>query len=330
METAIRVRNLVKRYDKTVAVDHVDLVIAAGERFGLLGPNGAGKTTIINILAALLRPTSGQAEVAGMPVEGDRDALRRRIGIVFQETALDVKLTGRENLQFHAMLYGVSRPERRRRIARVLELVDLQDRADLLVETYSGGMKRRLEIARGFIHHPQVLFLDEPTLGLDAQTRRRIWEYVLELNRQSRVTVILTTHYMDEADFLCERVAIIDRGKIIAMDTPARLKETLGGDMVHMEIAGDGEAMVRALQGLKWVRGTSLRDGRLRVTMERGDRRIPELMRVAQRSGAEVLSVNLSKPSLEDVFLHFTGRTIREDEAPGDPQFRYVRTPRRG
>ena len=254
-----------------MAVDRISFSIPEGELFGLLGPNGAGKTTIINILATLLRPTSGTAEVAGISVTGDRDALRRQIGIVFQEPALDVRLTGRENLQFHAMMYGLAKPERKERIAQVLELVDLQDKADLLVEKYSGGMKRRLEIARGLIQHPKVLFLDEPTLGLDAQTRRHIWDYIRKLNREKRVTIILTTHYMEEADYLCDRVAIIDKGKIVAMDTPAHLKDILGGDMVHLEIAdGRGAPGGCPARQPDWIKAIQRHDGQLSLTMEQG------------------------------------------------------------
>jgi ABC-2 type transport system ATP-binding protein len=315
---------LVKRYEKTIAVDRIGFTIQEGELFGLLGPNGAGKTTIINILATLVRPTSGYAEVAGISVAGDRDALRRQIGVVFQEPALDVKLTGRENLQFHAMMYGLAKTERLERIGQVLDLVDLQDKADLLVEKYSGGMKRRLEIARGFIQHPKVLFLDEPTLGLDAQTRRHIWDYIRKLNREKRVTIILTTHYLDEADYLCDRVAIIDKGKIAAMDTPARLKDILGGDMVHMEISGGVGPLLDALKNEDWIKARKVHAGRLSLTMEQGDKRIPELMRAAMRTGTQVLSVNLRKPSLEDVFLHFTGRTIPEEESVHETQFHFV------
>jgi ABC-2 type transport system ATP-binding protein len=324
MKTAIKVENLVKRFDKTVAVDHISFAIPEGELFGLLGPNGAGKTTIINMLATLLRPTSGCAEVAGISLAGDRDALRRQIGIVFQEPTLDVRLTGRENLQFHAMMYGLSKPDRQQRIDHVLELVELQDKADLFVEKYSGGMKRRLEIARGLIQHPQVLFLDEPTLGLDAQTRRRIWDYIRMLNREKRVTIILTTHYMDEADYLCDRVAIIDKGKIIAMDSPAHLKDVLGGDMVHLEIPDGGGPLMDVLKKTDWIKAVTLHDGQLSLTMEKGDKRIPELMNLALQTGIRVQAVNLRKPSLEDVFLHFTGRTIREDGAVHDSQYRFA------
>lgn len=325
MKASINVVNLVKRYDATVAVDGVSFSIAEGELFGLLGPNGAGKTTIINILATLLHPTSGTAEVAGFSVAGDRDAVRRRIGIVFQDPALDVKLTGRENLEFHAMMYGLAKVERRERIGQVLDLVDLRDKADLLVETYSGGMKRRLEIARGLIQHPKVLFLDEPTLGLDAQTRRHIWDYIRRLNRDKGVTIILTTHYMDEADYLCGRVAIIDKGRIVAMDTPAHLKDTLGGDMVHLEITEGGEPLMAVLKSVDWIKAIKLHDGQLSLTMEKGEQRIPELMRLALQAGVRVQAVSLRKPSLEDVFLHFSGRTIREEESAYDGQFHFMR-----
>jgi len=327
---AITVANLVKRFAEVTAVDRISFSVAEGELFGLLGPNGAGKTTIINILATLLHPTSGEAEVAGIPVSGNRDAVRRQIGVVFQEPALDVRLTGRENLQFHAMMYGLTKPQRKERIAEVLELVDLADRADQLVEKYSGGMKRRLEIARGLIQRPRVLFLDEPTLGLDTQTRRRIWDYIRSLNRNQRVTIILTTHYMEEADFLCDRVAIIDRGKIAALDSPAHLKNLLGGDILHLETAGRGEPLVKALKKTEWIRELKWHDGTLSVTLNRGDTRIPALMHIAQQTGTVIKSVNLSKPSLEDVFLHFTGRTIREEEASGDTPFRFAHRRRQG
>jgi ABC-2 type transport system ATP-binding protein len=311
---AIRVNNLSKSFNGFTAVEGISFVVPAGELFGLLGPNGAGKTTTINMLATLLKPTAGEAWVGGCSVADDRDGVRRGIGIVFQEAALDNKLTGRENLQFHAMMYGVGREERKQRIAAVLELVELADKANILVEKYSGGMKRRLEIARGLIHRPKVLFLDEPTLGLDTQTRRHIWDYIKKLNRESGVTVILTTHYMEEADFLCQRVAIMDNGKFVAIDSPARLKDSLGGDVVSLEIGAGGEGLMAQLQTLPWIKSLKRHEDVLSLSMERGERRIPELIHLAQRSGAAVNCVNLHKPSLEDVFLNFTGRTIREQE----------------
>jgi ABC-2 type transport system ATP-binding protein len=314
MDAAIRVENLTRRFETLTAVDAVTFTVESGELFALLGPNGAGKTTILNMLITLLPPTSGSARVAGFDVLREKDAVRRHIGIVFQEPALDKDLTGRENLDFHGMMYGLSRGERGRRIAEVLELVELSERADVLVQNYSGGMKRRLEIARGLIHHPSVLFLDEPTLGLDAQTRRRIWEYIRRMNGEEGVTIILTTHYMEEADYLSRRVAIIDRGRIVAMGTPSDLKDVLGGDVITLELDGDAGGLLPLLGGIPWVKGAKGHDGEVNVTVESGERRVPELVSLALSHGIRVTSVLLRKPSLEDVFIHFTGRSIRERE----------------
>jgi len=312
---AIHVEKLTKAFDDLTAVDAISFAVPAGELFGLLGPNGAGKTTTINMLSTLLRPTSGRAEVAGFDIVSHRDSVRRSIGIVFQEPALDGKLTGRENLEFHAMMYGLGKVERRERIDEVLGLVELADKARVLVEKYSGGMKRRLEIARGLIHRPKVLFLDEPTLGLDTQTRRRIWEYIKVLNREAGVTIILTTHYMEEADFLCDRVAIMDNGRFAALDSPRVLKDLMGGDVVSLEVDGNPAAFLYEFSDIDWVKTRNLHEGEVVLTMERGERRIPEIILLAQEKGLAVTSVHLRKPSLEDVFLHFTGKTIRESEA---------------
>jgi ABC-2 type transport system ATP-binding protein len=312
---AIKVDNLTKKFNAFAAVDSISLAVEDGELFGLLGPNGAGKTTTINMLCTLLKTTSGYAEVAGFDVSKSTDDVRRSIGIVFQEPALDNKLTGRENLEFHGMMYGMKGDEIRKRVDEVLALVELTDKAGVLVEKYSGGMKRRLEIARGLIHRPKVLFLDEPTLGLDAQTRRHIWDYIRKLNKEAGVTIILTTHYMEEADYLCDRIAIIDHGKIVAIDTPKRLKDILGGDVVCLHVEGNTAKYMQYVRALKWVKTAKMHDGELCLTMEHGEKRIPELICNAPRSGIKILSVNLRKPSLEDVFLHFTGRTIREQEA---------------
>jgi len=314
MDAAITVEQLTRRFDALTAVDAVSFTIESGELFALLGPNGAGKTTILNMLITLLPPTTGTARVAGFDVSLEKDAVRRHIGIVFQEPALDKDLTGRENLDFHGMMYGLPRGERGRRIAEVLELVELSERADVLVQNYSGGMKRRLEIARGLIHHPSVLFLDEPTLGLDAQTRRKIWEYIRRMNADEGVTIILTTHYMEEADYLAGRVAIIDRGRIVAMGTPSGLKDVLGGDVITLEFDGDAAGFLPLLEGIPWVRGAKAHNGEVTVTVESGERRVPELVSLAQGRGIRVASVLLRKPSLEDVFIHFTGRSIRERE----------------
>lgn len=309
---AIKVENLTKKFNGFVAVDHISFSVATGELFGLLGPNGAGKTTTINMLSTLLKATSGFGEVNGFDISKNKNDVRRSIGVVFQEPALDTKLTGRENLEFHAMMYGINKETRRERIKKVLELVDLSDRARTLVEKYSGGMKRRLEIARGLIHRPKVLFLDEPTLGLDAQTKRHIWDYIKMLNKEHKVTIILTTHYMEEADFLCDKIAIMDYGKFVALDTPEKLKDILGGDVVSLEIKGNSDILMNQLKKWDWIKTLNKHDEVLSMTMEKGERRIPELIRAAQENEVDVTCVHLRKPSLEDVFLHFTGRTIRE------------------
>jgi len=316
LEEAIVVRNLTKKFGELVAVDDLSFSVKQGELFGFLGPNGAGKTTTINILATLLRPSGGEAWVAGYEVTRHPHEVRRHIGIVFQEIALDSKLTGQENLEFHAMMYGLSKQARQARIQEVLQLVNLIEKRNVLVENYSGGMKRRLEIARGLIHQPRVLFLDEPTLGLDAQTRRHIWEYIQRLNIEEGVTIILTTHYMEEADNLCHRVAIMDQGKFVALDTPSRLKDILGGDVVTLELEPffSPEVSLR-FESLSWIKTVKKHENSLILTMEKAERRIPELIHLAEVNGSRVVSVHLHKPSLEDVFLHFTGRRIREEEA---------------
>ncbi|MEA1904673.1 MAG: ATP-binding cassette domain-containing protein, partial [Candidatus Hadarchaeota archaeon] len=233
---AIQTKDLTKEFDGLVAVNHVSLSIERGELFGLLGPNGAGKTTLVHMLCTILPPSDGKAKVWGHGVRNDPGSVRASIGMVFQDPSLDERLTGRENLDFHARMYGMSRGERERRADELLELVGLKNRADTLVNTYSGGMRRRLEMARGLMHHPKVLFLDEPTLGLDPQTRRAIWDYIKTLNQKEGVTTVLTTHYMDEADYLCDRVGIIDYGKIIALDKPSRLKNRMKGDIISLEV----------------------------------------------------------------------------------------------
>jgi ABC-2 type transport system ATP-binding protein len=313
--SAIKVENLTKKFNGFTAVDQISFTVKTGELFGLLGPNGAGKTTTINMLSTLLKTTSGYGEVSGYDISKNKDNIRRSIGVVFQEPALDIKLTGKENLEFHAMMYGIEKEERKKRIKEVLELVELTEKEKVLVEKYSGGMKRRLEIARGLIHEPNVLFLDEPTLGLDAQTRRHIWDYIKRLNKKGGVTIILTTHYMEEADFLCDRIAIMDRGKFVAMDAPGRLKDILGGDVVFLEIEGSADALVNRINNLGWIKNITRHGENLSLTMDRGERRIPELINTARENGVEVTCVHLRKPSLEDVFLHFTGKTMREEEA---------------
>ena len=307
----IEVNQLVKKFKTVTAVDGITFNVEQGERFGLLGPNGAGKTTTMRMLATLLKPTSGTAVVAGHDITRDRNGVRAGIGMVFQEPALDRQLTGRENLDFHGRMYAMKKALRKERIAEVLELVELTDRAKDLVQTYSGGMQRRLEIARGLMHSPKVLFLDEPTLGLDTQTRRRIWDFILKLNASQQTTVILSTHYMEEADRLCDRIGIIDKGRIVALDTPQNLKTLIGMDVVTLETdCGDCEAF----RELDFVKELVRHENRVSLMVEHGERRIPAFMAFAQKRGIGITSVELHKPSLEDVFLRFTGSTLRDRE----------------
>ncbi|RLM67142.1 ATP-binding cassette domain-containing protein [Halorubrum sp. Atlit-26R] len=309
---AIQVDTLTKRFETTTAVDGLSFTVEQGELFGMLGPNGAGKSTLINILCTLLKPSDGRATVNGYDIREETAAVRDSIGIVFQEPALDEELTGAENLAFHARLYGLGKAERTERIDEVLELVDLATVRDEPVKQYSGGMKRRLEIARGLIHEPAVLFLDEPTLGLDAQTRRATWEYIRRMNEDAGVTVVLTTHYMEEADQLCDRVAIVDQGKIVALDTPEALKDQQGGDVIVVGLDGDAATLVAQLETQSWVREIDVTETEVHVTLELGETRIPDLVRIADDVGVAITSVELRKPSLETVFLSLTGSTLRE------------------
>ncbi len=314
-QEAVFTSALTCRFGDITAVDNLNLTIERGEIFGLLGPNGAGKTTTLSMLATLLPPTSGAATVAGYDVTSQKDAVRRSIGLVFQDPSTDEELSAWENMDFHGRLYGVPKADRNRRIPELLDMVDLGDRAKNRVKTFSGGMKRRLEIARGFLHHPSVLFLDEPTTGLDPQTRRRIWDHIRRINRDEDLTILLTTHSMEEADALCGRVGIMDHGKLIALGTPATLKNDLGGDVISVEVNGDSASIESLFVGKGWVKALHLRDGRVDITAYGGEVRIPEVLHILDRSGAEALSVTLKRPTLEDVFIHHTGRGIRDSEA---------------
>lgn len=297
-----------------VAVDHLELTIDYGEIFGLLGPNGAGKSTTLNMLCTILPPTSGTAIVNGYDVRREPAMVRQSIGIVFQDPSLDDRLTGRENLELHAVLYGIPRDEARKRIDNMLSIVDLADRANDYVSTYSGGMRRRLEIARGLLHYPKVLFLDEPTIGLDLQTREYIWDYIESLIKREKITVVLTTHYMEEADRLCSRIAIVDHGKIIALDTPEGLKRNVGGDVISVftdkpQVLADGVEKARP--------GTKIKvseNARLDVCMREGSKFLPQLVRIADQFGISIDEITIHQPTLNDVFLHYTGREIREEK----------------
>ncbi len=314
---AIETKDLVKRFEDVEAVKGISLDIEEGELFGLLGPNGAGKTTTISMLCTIQRPSGGSARIYGHDVVKESDTVRRLIGIVFQDPSLDDNLTGQENLDFHARLYKVPRSQIAQRIKEVLALVELSDKADVIVKKYSGGMKRRLEIARGLLHHPKVLFLDEPTLGLDPQTRRHIWDYVEKLNKEKHITMILTTHYMDEADKLCDRIAIIDHGQVVALDTPESLKRDVGGDVVIMTVPSDTDQLKLELERLPFVKSAQSVDGTLRLSVENGETAIPIFMDVARQEGIAVPSIALHEPTLEDIFIKYTGREIRTQEAGG-------------
>ena len=303
---------LTKTFNGLTAVDHVSFSVKEGEIFGFLGPNGAGKTTTIKMLTTLLRPTEGTAKVCGFDIIKNRNEVRQNIGVVFQEPALDTELTGKENLDFHARMYGLDREKRVSRIEEVLELVDLQDKKDILVKYYSGGMKRRLEIARGLMHFPKVLFLDEPTLGLDTQTRRAIWDYIRKMNKEEKTTIFLTTHYMDEADFLCDRVGIIDHGKIIVIDTIPKLKNAIGNDVITLSCS-QLKKLKSKLEEEKWVKNLKQHDSFLTFGVERGEEKIPLIIEIAQKLNIKIKSINVRKPTLDDVFLHFTGRTMKEE-----------------
>ncbi len=324
MDSVIEVRDLTKRFGELVAVDGVSFDVGEGEIFGFLGPNGAGKSTTINMLCTLLRPTSGGAILNGFDIVREPDAVRRSIGLVFQDPSLDNCLTARENLEFHAMVYNLAPRDMRDRIAEVLHLVDLEDRQNDLVRNFSGGMRRRLEIARGLLHYPKVLFLDEPTLGLDPQTRNHIWQYVHDLKERERITIFLTTHYMDEAEN-CDRIAIIDYGRVIALDTPEGLKRQVGGDIITIKTV-DNEKAAREIEK-KYGLEVSRDSDSLRFEIARGEEFIPDLI---SELSVEITSINWGRPTLEDVFLKLTGRAIREEDAgPVDRMRMHARTRRR-
>ena len=304
----IEVENLVKKFGDLVAVNDISFKVAPGEIFGFLGPNGAGKTTTINILCTLLRPNSGRATINGFDVVHQQSQVRQSIGLVFQDPSLDERLSGLQNLRFHALVYNVPSPVREQRIKEMLSMMQLWDKRHSEVRTYSGGMKRRLELARGLLHRPKVLFLDEPTLGLDPQTRNRIWEYILDLRQREGVTIFLTTHYMDEAQ-KADRLAIIDYGQLIAMDTPEKLKKKVGKDIISVKTADND----KAADEIKRRYQTEIRpDGNeLTFSVTNGEEFLPKFIK---EFDIKIQSINLRRPSLDDVFLKLTGREIRQEE----------------
>ena len=321
----ITANDLTKKFKSLTAVDGVSFSVEEGEVFGFLGPNGAGKTTTINILCTLLNPTSGSASIAGFDCVRQQDQVRSSIGLIFQDTTLDAGLTAYENLKFHAYLYNLDRRLTEKRIDEMLEVVKLTDRKRDPVKQFSGGMKRRLEIARGLLHYPRVLFLDEPTLGLDPQTRNTIWEFITELRKRERITVFMTTHYMEEAEN-CGRIAIIDHGRIIAEGSPTKLKETVRGDIVRLATE-DNKSAVREIRTL-FSLDAQEENGTLSLVAEKGEELIPKLVRGLT---VRTLTVSLQKPTLNDVFLKITGRTIRDDALADEREVtrEFVRSHRR-
>jgi ABC-2 type transport system ATP-binding protein len=315
-EAAIQVQELRRAFGEFTAVDGVSFDVGRGEIFGFLGPNGAGKTTTISMLCTLLRPTGGQAFIGGRDIAREGDAVRRQIGIVFQDSTLDERLTARENLTFHGEIYGMTRDDIRDRVTEMLGRVGLEDRRDSLVMTFSGGMKRRLEMARGLLHHPTALFLDEPTIGLDPQTRRSLWAYAQSLRDAEGVTIFLTTHYMDEAE-ACDRIAIIDHGKIIALDTPAGLKARLGGDVITVS-GDDNPTLAKEIQE-RFEIEPRVTDEDVEFRVDHGDQFVPQLF--AQLSSA-IQTVSIRRPTLDDVFVTLTGHEIRDEGASAGDQAR--------
>ncbi len=315
-EAAVLADDLRKSYGALEAVRGVNFQVAAGETFGFLGPNGAGKSTTISMLCTITRPSAGRALVAGFDVVREQAQVRRHIGLVFQDTTLDDYLTATENLGFHAELYGVPKSQVRDRLQQVLEMVGLWDRRTSLVRTFSGGMKRRLEIARGLLHSPRVLFLDEPTVGLDPQTRSHIWSYITELKRRENVTIFLTTHYMDEAEY-CDRIAIIDNGLIVASDTPQALKASVGQDRVELHTSDDPGTIRRLAErfGLE----AKMSEGAVAFFVAQGEEFVPRLF---AELGIRIVSVRVARPTLDDVFMNYTGRTIRDAEVTGSDKLR--------
>jgi ABC-2 type transport system ATP-binding protein len=313
---AIEVSGITKKYGQIAAVDNVSFDVVEGEIFGFLGPNGAGKTTLIRMLTTLLRPTEGSAKVGCCDVAGEPEKVRRQIGVVPQAMTSDLDLTGHENMDIYGRFYGIASKERKERIKYLLDMVGLTARAGDLVATYSGGMRRRLEIARVLVHRPRILFLDEPTIGLDPQSRHVVWDFLRKLREGDTMTVFLTTHYMEEAEALCSRVAIIDSGKIIAIGSPDELKAQIpGNDIISLSFENLSEAIVERVKMLAFVHKVIAEDSSIRVYVDNGASNLPHLIDEIKSYGGKLLSAAIHEQSLEDVFIHFTGKSIREEEA---------------
>ena len=314
----IESEGLTKRFGDVLAVDNVTFKVKEGEIFGFLGPNGAGKTTTINMLITLMKPTKGTARVAGYDVIKEPDKVRKKIGVVFQDPTLDRRLTGWENLYIHGRLYGIPSEELKYRIRRLFEFVELKGWEGKIVQYYSGGMMRRLEIARALLYNPEILFLDEPTLGLDPQSRAKVWDYIRQIKRKEGMTIFLTTHYMEEAEKLCDRVAIIDYGRIIALGTVEELKSKVGNEIIYLNASSNGHKtdFIERIRALDSIQGLKvLKDGVISLSVSNAPETIPIVLQEAQKFGVEIKEVRYLRPSLEDVFLQLTGKGLRDEEA---------------
>ncbi|HUK28395.1 MAG TPA: ATP-binding cassette domain-containing protein [Candidatus Acidoferrales bacterium] len=322
MQPAVQTLDITKRFGDLTAVNKINFTIDTREIFGLIGPNGAGKTTLIRMLTTVIPPTEGTAKIAGSDIIHEQDQVRRSIGVVSQATTLDVELTAWENMNIYAKYYGVPAESRKDRIKELLDVVGLGDRASFTVGSYSGGMKRRLELVRSLIHSPKVLFLDEPTTGLDPQARSAVWEYLRGLHERQEITVVITTHYLEEAEALCDRVAIVDYGKIMALGTPTELKrKVMGGDVVEAEVAALPNQALEALKSSKIALDVKKRENILTVLVKSGAEAVPQIVELVSSNGGKIRTMTLREPTLDDVFLNFTGRSIREDTAVTNKRF---------
>lgn len=314
MTEAVRTIGITKRFGDLTAVDKIDLSIDSEEIFGLLGPNGAGKTTLIRMLTTVLQPSEGTAKVAGYDVRRHQNEVRQNIGVVSQAMTLDIELSAWENMEIYSKYYDVPADLRRARIKELLEVVGLAERADYSVASFSGGMKRRLELIRSLIHRPKVLFLDEPTTGLDPQARNAVWDYLRKLHNEEKIAIVITTHYLDEAEALCDRVAIIDYGKLMALGSPAELKhKVMGGDVVEAEFANLPDEAFEALKRSDFIVQVRKHETSMTLLVKSGAEAVPRIVETVAAKGGKIRSITLREPTLDDVFLHFTGRSIRED-----------------
>lgn len=326
----IEVKNLTKSFNgKVKAVDEVSFEVYEGEVFGFLGPNGAGKSTTINMLTTIIRPTSGTAEICGYDIVKQPSEVRRSVGVVPQEYTADEDLTGYENVMLCADLYGISKSVSKPRILELLQLVELQDAAKRKVDTYSGGMRRRLELACGLVSRPRLLFLDEPTLGLDVQTRSAVWDYIRKLKTEYNMTLFMTTHYLEEADSVCNRIAIIDHGKILKIGSPNELKESIGGDIIEIEVREKGEDLTDILSQVRNVKEVKKNDSFYHVRAENGEEAAPEIIEAIRIRGFHMSKITLTKPTLDEVYLQYTGRKLREEQSSWEETMAHARTLRR-